>query len=59
MSEREQFETRVGRTVTRIERNTDWEVEIYFDDGNSLRLTADAGSHAEFTVLDAALLGAE
>lgn len=59
MSEREQLETRVGRTVTRIERNSDWEVEIYFDDGNSLRLSADAGSHAEYTALDVALLGPE
>lgn len=49
----------VGRTVTRIERNSDWEVEIYFDDGNSLRLSADAGSHAEYTALDVALLGPE
>lgn len=59
MSEREQLETRVGRTVTRIERENEWTVEIYFDDGNSLRFSADAGPHAEFTALDLSLLGPE
>jgi hypothetical protein len=59
MAEREQLETRVGRMVTKIERANGCEIEIYFDDGNSLRLTADAGGVPDWTVLEVDLLGPE